>query len=174
MSGLPEIISNCSSMLSPPTTRPQRRPWLLFRLSDWSPALSPACSPPSSRQPRTSSLPTLRIWRASSRVGRRMRARAPKVEECRPPRRSTRGTRKARLLPEPVRAIPTRSRGGLERRTGIESRWIGVGVRKPWSIRERRIHGESPEKPKVKSCCTDSDGSYTHALKTPSSHLSLR
>lgn len=132
-SGFPLIISNCSSMLSPPTIRPHRRhsPGAILELSSSTSCPSPAWGTASLFQPFARLLPTLMTWRASSLAGTRTIARAPKAWTWRPPRRCTKGIMYARVFPEPVRAMPTRSRGGVARREGIVARWIGVGVRYP-------------------------------------------
>lgn len=140
-SGLLVIISNCSSRPSPPTTRPHLRFWLLLESAC---GLSPACSPRPFENPLANSLPTFMTWRANSRVGSKIKALAPNVVEWRAPSLCTRGTIYAKDFPEPVRAIPTRSLGGLPRRAGIESRWIGVGIRYPWRVKERKSEGWRP------------------------------
>lgn len=72
-----------------------------------------------------SSLVNLRVWRAKSRVGERMRAlTAPWGRLCL--RRWSMGMRKAAVLPEPVRAMATTSEP--ERMRGMVLRWMGVGM----------------------------------------------
>lgn len=93
--------ANCFSMESPPSTQQNRSP-----------------------VNRPSSLANLRVWRASSRVGERMRARAPEAREAFS--RSKRGMRKAAVLPEPVLAIATTSRPSSS--SGTVFLWIGVGT----------------------------------------------
>lgn len=145
-SGFPLIISNCSSMPSPPTIKPHRRvsPEPDLELSSSSSCPSPAWGAASLFQPLTRLLPTLTTWRASSLAGTRMIARTPKAWAWRPPRRCTRGIMYARVFPEPVRAMPTRSRGGAARSEGMAARWIGVGVRYPCRVSARSRNGWRP------------------------------
>ena len=103
MSGLLDSAAHCASMPSPPTMRHTRR---LVKLH-------------SARAKRS-------VWEASSRVGESTSARAPAMDVC-ALRRLTTGTRKDAVLPEPVRAIATRSWPSSA--TGMVLRCTGVGRR---------------------------------------------
>ena len=104
-SGLRESSSNCSSIASPPTSSPNRS------------GGATKCE---------SSRANLCVCSASSRVGESTTARTPTVVEC-AFSRSKSGSRKAAVLPEPVRAIATTS--SPAKMCGIARRWIGVGIR---------------------------------------------
>ena len=73
------------------------------------------------------------IWTASSRVGETMTAFAGELDGVwgvgAVVMERMQGTPKARVLPEPVSAMPTTSRP--ERRKGQAADWMGVGVLKP-------------------------------------------
>lgn len=146
-SGALERASNCASKESPPMIKVH---------------LSPEPSP-SLLSPRPRSLPTLRIWDASSRVGQRMMAFGPGAGVPRLLNLCNSGTIYASVLPEPVRAIPKTSRGGVDRVDGKVVRCIGVGVLKPRSVRARVRAGETPNN----VSCQRSPRTHPGPPKTP-------
>jgi hypothetical protein len=103
-----------------------------------------ATPPVSLVRPLPKSLPTLRICKASSLVGQRISARGPLVTAGLCVRRWRRGIRYASVFPDPVRAIPRTSRGGIDSVEGSVARCIGVGDLKPRRNRARAIAAETP------------------------------
>lgn len=93
--------------------------------------LSGPCSDLLCFNPLAMSLPTLKICSASSLVGHIMIALGPCVSRWTPPRRCNSGITYASVFPEPVRAIPRTSRGGVASDNGMVDLWIGVGALKP-------------------------------------------
>jgi hypothetical protein len=81
--------------------------------------------------PLAISLPTLKICKASSLVGHMMIALGPCVSRWTPPRRCNSGITYASVFPEPVRAMPKTSLGGVARDSGMVDRWMGVGALNP-------------------------------------------
>ena len=94
--------------------------------------------PPTTRQNRTSvkrpsARPIESHWAASSRVGARTSTRVAGTRRGRWSSRSSAGSMKAAVLPEPVCAEAHRS--PPQRAAGITRDWMGVGFLKPSSAR---------------------------------------
>ena len=108
MSGLSAMNPNCSSRLSPPTSKTHFK-----------------------SVPFPSSFTTFRVCRASSLEGDIIKALAPTFALC-PFSFSIIGTTNAAVFPDPVLAIPTTS--CPSRTKGIVLRWIGVGIENPFLV----------------------------------------
>ena len=132
------LISMASRRQCPWPMRSSRRPGQAMRTSTplrsaWTWGFWP--TPPKTVRlvrPAASASGTRDSWTcwASSRVGTRTSARGRVEAAERPPaRRATSGSRKAKVLPEPVRPRPRTSRPASE--SGSVAAWIGVGVVMP-------------------------------------------
>src|SRR5581483_9113588 len=98
-----------------------------------------------SRRPESSVRKTPWTCIASSRVGVTTMARGPAPEALR--RRSTIGSRKARLLPDPVGACITRSRPSS--RAGTASAWTATGSVICWRSRAASVRALMPSSANV-------------------------
>mmetsp|Transcript_5595 Transcript_5595/g.16319 ORF Transcript_5595/g.16319 Transcript_5595/m.16319 type:complete len:246 (+) Transcript_5595:1160-1897(+) len=120
------IMSSCSLGAMPPMHS-------MLRMPRTAPPLTSA-----SMKPWATSC----VWRASSRDGQMTIPRGPSLR-VRGKRASssaasmTMGRVKARVLPEPVNAMPMRSRP--ERTAGRPWIWMGVGLRMPLALRWSRM-----------------------------------
>ena len=83
-------------------------------------------------------------WTASSRVGTRIRARGRRGSAALT--RSSTGRPKARVLPEPVLALPQTSRPA--RASGMVSAWTGKGDVRPMASSAATKSGETPRSEK--------------------------
>lgn len=94
----------------------------------------------------------IKVCTANSLVGEITTAPSPSIgPHLRRYNRSRRGMRKAKVLPEPVLALPRTSRP--RRDGGIPSDWIGVGETKWLDLRPLRVRDERGSWSKVMMSC---------------------